>query len=85
MCIRDSLHIAFNVAGTIGNGQQAACGTAALDLQGDGILSAFEHNAHHGGSRQQAAQRGRGAVSYTHLDVYKRQGLYYFIKRKFGE
>ena len=52
--------IVFNVAGTIGNGPQATCGAAALDLQSDRILGAFEHNAHHGGSRQQAAQRGRG-------------------------
>ena len=31
----------LDVAGAVGNGQQAACGAAALDLQGDRILGAL--------------------------------------------
>ena len=54
------LHIALDVAAAVRDGQQPAGGAAALDLQRDGIPTAFQHHAHHRGGGQQAAQRGRG-------------------------
>ena len=54
------LHIALDIACTVRNRQQTARRAAALDLQRHRVLRAFQHDAHHRSSRQQAAQRRRG-------------------------
>ena len=61
MCIRDS----YNPYGSNGYGQQYG-----QNMYGNGANQQYGQNMYGNGANQ---QYGQNTVSYTHLDVYKRQ------------
>ncbi len=65
-------------ARAIGHGNQHSKGAVAFHPQGNGIIRTFQHNAHHAGSRQQAAQRRAchrsGVVNLFHA-LYQRRAV----------
>ena len=79
MCIRDSLHQWGSAGG--GNGQfnypyDVAVDGAGNVYVGEGLLAhRIQKFDGDGNYLDQWGSEGSGAVSYTHLDVYKRQAL----------
>ena len=83
MCIRDSLN-AYAVAGIMGN-LYAESGLMPNNLQNtynnklgktDAEYTAAVDNGNYGNFVKDSAGYGLAPVSYTHLDVYKRQPMY---------
>lgn len=63
--------IAPHISLAVGNRHHGAGGTAAVQLEGQGILLPLEHDPHHGGGRQQPPHSGgdhrRGLVDALRL------------------
>ena len=69
MCIRDRGHLVFQVVYLDGSiGRQPAFGPVGVHVQ---LVEPLEDVP--AGCEEDAGARADGAVSYTHLDVYKRQ------------
>ena len=72
-------YAALYAARAIGHGNQHSKGAVAFHPQGNGIIRTFQHNAHHAGSRQQAAQRRAchrsGVVNLFHA-LYQRRAIH---------